>query len=291
MRAIPLVGLALLSSCTDARQRELSEPVEGAAQGASERALFDQNWPPSIPRWRAYLDGEDYYLDKGRKTYFRGPESGGSIVLVRESDLDNPERWFWLHLGESQQKGAGYLHALMREQGLAPEDLIGILFALERAGDEPPLITTLAQPQHTRDAFEGGGDRPLLPLPSWDNDHRGGPVSPSPGAPRGGRAPKTPARPGRAPFNPADPSTQRPHPRNGAERRRVEELAKLAENGVRPGDPPPTPSPLDDAYAPSPGEERETFKCEGDVYYGYKNACVDCCRSPFLVIPRSLHLG
>ncbi len=281
---------ALLVSCADARLRETPEATDVSAQGLDERedsagSIGDATWLRNVPRWRAYLDGKDYYLDKGHKTYFPGVEGGGSIVLVRESDLDSPERWFWLHLGESQQRGAGYIQTLIHQQDLAPADLIGILFALERAGEEPPLITTLTQPQRTQDSFEGGGARVLPPLPGfpgWDEDHRGGPVCSKPRAPPHGSGVTLPAVPRVVPFNPADPSTHRPRARAEAERKRAAEQGRLFANGVLPRDPPPVPSPLDEGYMPSPGEERETFKCEGSIYYGYKGACVD-----FQAMPRA----
>jgi hypothetical protein len=46
-------------------------------------------------------------------------------------------------------------------------------------------------------------------------------------------------------------------------------------NGVRAGDPSPKPAPTDAGYEPAPGEEKETFKCEGGVFHGYKRGCVD----------------
>lgn len=46
-------------------------------------------------------------------------------------------------------------------------------------------------------------------------------------------------------------------------------------NGVRKGDPWPVPAPSDASYEPAPGEQKETFKCEGSVFHGYKRGCVD----------------
>jgi hypothetical protein len=44
---------------------------------------------------------------------------------------------------------------------------------------------------------------------------------------------------------------------------------------VLPGDPSPKPAPTDKTYKPRPGEVRETFKCSGEVYYGYRGGCVE----------------
>jgi len=44
-------------------------------------------------------------------------------------------------------------------------------------------------------------------------------------------------------------------------------------NGLGPNDPKPKPSPHDQFYKPRPGEQKEVFKCLGEVVEGYRAAC------------------
>jgi hypothetical protein len=298
--ALALAGSACLAPADDTGDAAPVEP----ARGAETSGALTADRPPALdpeaaewlmerlPKWRVYLSGQDYYYVHGQKQYYETFRGGGDIVLVKEENLNEPATWIYLSLEKSQQRGEGYFDDLMREQHLAPEDLLGIAFALNRTGGSPPLLSTLTANgvQRGRERFqhmsEGEGTHgPPLP-PGWDNDHRGGPsgTPTTPPHPSGGSTGPTPAPP-HGPFNPADPSTWRPHPGSKADKKKKEQMKKEMElryNGVKPGDPAPKPSPLDAGYTPSKGEEAEVFKCNGEVLVGYKRACPD-----FQAIPRA----
>jgi len=108
-----------------------------------------------------------------------------------------------------------------------------------------------------------------MPPPGPDNDHRGGPPAGTK-PPKPGGHPTPPVPHGSGGTGGHNPSATTPSS-NPALTKRLQDL----ENGVEKGDAPPIPSPFDADYRPARGEYRETFKCEGRDYTGYKHNCVD----------------
>lgn len=242
----------------------------------------------SLSAWKVYLTGKDHffttaYHERGRKHFWADPahaDREAQIIVMREGDAYHWDAWIYLDLKDSWMSGDAYLRELMRAHHLSPLDVLGILSALQQAGDEPPSLASLYPPK-TLDCYEcgpgGPSSWPPLPLPGGDHT---GPSAGWPGS--GGQAP--PGLPGPPPgaskggggFNPGDRSTWGPIvPGRGGSPWKPDPKAEERRNGVGEGDPDPTPAPTDAGYHPSLDEKRETFKCEGGVFLGYKRGCID----------------
>jgi hypothetical protein len=189
------------------------------------------------------------------------------FVALEDKDARNVPSWVYLDLREHWLHGDSYLEETMKKHHLTVLDMVGILAAIQQAGDKlpplasRPLSTTLPELDCVECDPHG---TPWIP-PGPDADHRGGPP-PTGGAPppSGGTHPGGPHHGGGvSPGGSTGPTPE--------EARAMHDWS----NGLRKGDPPARPSPMDATYQPKPGEQKETFKCEGQVYHGYKNGCID----------------
>jgi hypothetical protein len=263
---------------------------------------------PALPQWRVFLGGttaEDLHgsrkpWERGRKVYYDdAPESDvfAPVIAVRQGDEDNPAKWVQLNLTRHWMAGNRYFSELIECGYVSALDLLVLQFVLatyDTRHEEPPSITTLpaatqvalwdvvrrgrasCKPGPTKSfGLEGvppyGGpiDGPRLP----GDDHTG----PAPGRPRprgGGPPPRPRPRGGRGTRG--DRHTVRgPQPQPRPDTGPGTPSLREQNNGVRQGDPQAVPSPMDQTYAPVPGDRQERFKCEGTVYYGYKHGCAD----------------
>lgn len=300
-KVVGLLGLVMaLGSCVaDVAEKEdvtedgKAEPEE--AVGRAQDALRDvgvltpeekdAQVEKSLAGWRVYRDGGKDYVIKTR--FARAPErlycsahprmvdDHSRLVVMRTADVEEPRRWIHLSLRASWMEGDAYFDRLMERHHLTVIDMIDILDALQKAGEEAPAIETARhEKRRTTDCIGSECGPTVSPWPPTgpDHDHQGPPPGdgypppPHPGGP-------TPVHPGAHPPHP--PGV--PRHGNGDARKKAAEEDKMRENGLGPDDPrvTVTPSPNDASYTPKRGEIKDTFRCNGQVVRGYKGACPD----------------
>lgn len=311
--AASILALALsASACLLPADDTGENPAGGSEDMAEASAAFTTNKPKldpeaakwiddNIPKWKVYLGGKGHDLHPGKdrwnkhtNVYYDDPHDSdlyAPIILVRKGDENDPRKWVQLSLWQHQQKGNRYFDELIECGTLTMVDLVVIMSELSKYADsymEPSPIGVLEAA--TQDALRDlrsrsrttCKDRVVHKRCQGGSECRGTPAIPSwvPGPdPMNGPGPVWPAGPPRPtdangrPLVPPDVTSTRPSlsqvPPNPAPPRMPEQ------NGVNPGDPEPRPSPFDEGYEPRPGEVRETFKCSGEVFYGYRAGCTD----------------
>lgn len=303
--ALMLAGSACLLPGDDGGETAPVEPepvIEATAAFTVGNPALDPEaarWiDENIPRWSVYLGGKGHDLHPGRhpwnsftSVYYDDPGESdlfAPVILVRKGEENDPSRWIQLSLTQHWMKGDRYFDELIECGTLTMMDLVVVMSELAKYADsyvEPSPIYPLeaATPQALRElrdrsratckdesptklhAFAGIEEGPYGPPhpPGWGDGPESHTNGPGPmGSVDGNGHPL-----------PSDPTSTRPSisqvPPNPSPPRTAEQ------NGVGPGDPKPKPSPFDKGHEPRPGEMRETFKCNGEVLYGYRAGCTD----------------
>lgn len=239
----------LVAACATTPEERESSWMEGAegsrpdsileGQGSGADGASPTATLGALPRWHVYREDKDLPSDS--------PWRVGREVAIREGDENDPAKWVHLSLGRHWISGDRYFDDLMEESHITATDLLMIASdILQHHGNLPRLSASMEIM-----SFEGEGPDESIEIPLT--------VAPPPR-----RGPASARRRGA----PAPPPTPR-------QRAAYDAYVAEVENGVRPGDPPPKPFPGGAGYATRPGEHKETFRCEGGVFYGYKHACID----------------
>jgi len=216
-----------------------------------------------LPSWSLFLTGHS------SATHPRDLDRESQMVAIRQGDEDRPERWVVFSLTNAWLEGSKfYFDDLIEEGKLTVLDLVGISFALARNGEnELPLLPYSIIKDSTGTGPDlWGAFRPAEPYPYIDPvpPRRSG-SSPAPG----NHGPIS--NPHRTTPLPTWAPPPAPIPANNGSRSRDHE------NGVDPSDSTPPRRFYDDTPAPC-GVNREVFRCEGEVYYGYRDRCIDFAR-------------
>jgi hypothetical protein len=304
--AVPLALCLLSSSCVaadddtgDAASISLEHVAETSAALTSKNLDGDPEaaaWlREHVPQWRVYIGGTGRDLHPGTKpwnsftnVYYEDPRLSDAlapVILVRKGEENDPRKWIQLDLRRHWLEGDRYFDDLIACSTLTVLDLVVIMGELAKFADSyiqpsPVRVLAAATPEALRELRQRSAltckeqSIPRTPRSGYETPH--GPPPPpgwetpdshtyGPGASGGSRGSEHPA--------PPDPTSPRPSLSQAPPRPSPPQPA--SENGVYPGDPPPAPSPFDADYKPRPGEVKETFKCNGAVFYGYKAGCLD----------------
>lgn len=242
---------------------------QGGAGGQSTRSE-DEPASLELPLWHAYILGED---NPGRD-YPPTIDFHGQVVAIREAGRFGPQKIIGLSLTDHWMMGDRYFDDRIEAGELTATDLLMITSdILAHRGELPSLPPEIDVPGVSSTRSFEGGDWNLLPGLSGSSDPHGGATAGSANPSRGG---SEDAGPHVGPSHRGEgwnPATA-PHGRSGKPVDRTGSHEDAYINGVRPGDPPPKGF-WNSGYRPKPGERPELFRCEGDVYRGYKHACPD----------------
>jgi hypothetical protein len=303
-----LAGSACLVPADDADELSSAEP-EHATETSGALIAHDPEaaaWlRENVPQWDVYLGGRGHDLHPGKdpwngftNVYYEDPRDSdvfAPVILVRKGDEDSPHKWIQLSLTQHWMKGDRYFDELIACGTLTVMDLLVVMAEMSKYADsyiEPKPIRVLQAA--TREALR---DLMLRSRSTCKDEHAGARLPNLQAVPDTGNQEAQPLGPQLPPPWPPGPDTHtygpgpagpvdaygHPRPVDVASDRPSLSQAppnpsppRMPEqNGVRPGDPRPKPSPYDKEYRPRPGEVKETFKCNGEVYHGYKAGCAD----------------
>lgn len=305
--ALALAGSACLMPADEAGEGapDSEDIAEASGALASKKPTLDPEaakWiDENLPKWSVYLGGKGHDLHPGRNpwdkftnVYYDDPRDSdlfAPVILVRKGEEGEPSKWVQLSLTQHWMKGDRYFDELIECGTLTMMDLLAITGELAKYADSyihpsPVRVLEAATREALRDlrsrsrstckdtkaprlrSFAGMEEGPYGPpaIPSWvqrpDDTYGPGPMGPTGPVEYGkGLPPNYVEGSNRVsetqwPPLPAPPRT-------------------AEQNGVNPGDPKPKPSPFDRGYRPRAGEVKETFKCGGEVFYGYRAGCLD----------------
>lgn len=159
--------LFLVSCVADTGLSEdISEPKPGEAEAISqaqdERRIADLDLC-TVEEVRRDVErslvGWKVYLAKGK------PDARFDRLVVYKDENDT-KSWIWLSPGEHQRWGDAYFEKVKREHHLRAMEIVGILFAIQQAGDVPsPLPAHHGMSAGASARSVEGMARPVLPRP------------------------------------------------------------------------------------------------------------------------------
>jgi hypothetical protein len=242
-----------------------------------------------LPKWRVFFAGEPYiwvttYARPGAiptitKTYLLDPsvvDGVSPLILVPQTaegvDLGTGE-WIKLSAALLRNRGLGYFMRVIEKYGLGVRDLI-VIRSLLKDIEAIPVEPVSALRDASFANYEGEPE-PGAPGDRGPDNHTVGPW----GGPGRSSSPSRPAGPVQAKQPPGHPGSPLPPSPRGTQWRSPNGdprgfSSRDALNGLNPSDNPESNYPGWDDPKRDPSM-REVFRCDGHVYFGYRNLCPD----------------